>query len=151
VTDFGAVGNNVTEDTHAVQQAVDQCTTVVFPAGVFLIRPINMSHSNLELQFHTGATVVAWGDLRTWTNSTGSAPYPRHLFYTTTRMITGLTLRGVIDNGATRAPSDGGVGAVAEGRNVLPTIDGQGWRWWPYGKTIKRPALFAPFGARLAD
>ena len=63
-----------------------------------------------------GATVVAWGDIRTW-NST-SEVYP--IFYQdvgTIAVMQSFSLTG------------GGV------------IDGQGWRWWPYGKSIHRPEM----------
>ena len=69
VTQRGAVGDNHTEDTLAVQQALDasECGTVVFPApGRFLIRPVFFRRDNLHVVIEAGATVVAWPDVDTW-------------------------------------------------------------------------------------
>lgn len=121
VLTFGAVGDNFTDDTTAVQTAVNSCTLVEFPApGKFLVRPINLDlHDNITLQIDPGATIVAWSDPDTW-NTTSSV---RPLFWTdgwrngSRTPLANLTITG------------GGV------------IDGQGWRWWPYLKTRSRPIL----------
>ena len=113
-------GDNRTEDTTAVQQAVDECATVVFSGGRrYLLRPVNLSHSGLHLSFEANATVVAWGDLATW--PTGNEA----VFYATGHaLLSNLTITG---------PASG----------TYPTVDGQGWRWWPYGKTRPRPHLLS--------
>ena len=58
--DFGAVGDNATDDTLAVQRAVDSCSTVVFNAGKrFLVGAISLSnHSNLHLRFEANASAI---------------------------------------------------------------------------------------------
>ena len=58
VRDFGAKGDNHTEDTAAVAAAVAQCDSVHFPAGYkFLLRPIRLrSHQQLVID----GTLVAW-------------------------------------------------------------------------------------------
>ena len=121
VLDFGAKGDNRTEDTAAVQTAVNNCSVVLFPQpGKYLIRPVNLGlHDNLTLQIESGATLVAWSDPDTY--NVTHAVYP--LLWTdgwrnnTRTPMTNLTITG------------GGV------------IDGQGWRWWPYLKTRSRPIL----------
>lgn len=121
VLDFGAKGDNSTEDTEAVQAAVNNCSLVWFPApGKYLIRPINVGlHDNLTLQIDNGATLIGWSNPDTY--NTTHAVYP--LLWTDgwrndSRVpMTNLTITG------------GG------------TIDGQGWRWWPFLKTRPRPIL----------
>ena len=74
VMDYGAKGDNKTEDTAAVIAALLACNgkgggTVVVGAGTFLIRPVQLpSHTDLELQ--PGSTLTAWSDRYTWPNST---------------------------------------------------------------------------------
>ena len=70
VTDFGAKGDNITEDTGAVAAALEACAggSVLLPAGrVFLLRPIELP-SNTTLIID--GDVQAWQDLETWPNST---------------------------------------------------------------------------------
>ena len=121
VTSHGAKGDNRTEDTHAVQAALDSCATVVFSApGKYLIRPVFFRHSGLSVVIEPGATIVAWGDIDTWN--------------TTSPKISALFCQ---DPGRATDPlrnfslTGGGV------------IDGQGWRWWPFLKTRSRPELLS--------
>ena len=64
VTDFGAVGNGVTDDARAIQQAIDACSAagggiVVFPAGkTFLAGPLHM-RSNVNLHLRTNSVLLA--------------------------------------------------------------------------------------------
>lgn len=117
VTVFGAVGDNKTEDTAAVQAALDNCTVVIFPSpGKFLLRPVHFRHSNMHVVVEAGATVVAWPDVDTWNTSSAVRP----LFSQDTiaiHQLSNFSLTG------------GGI------------IDGQGWRWWPFLKTRSRPIL----------
>eukprot|EP00055_Hartaetosiga_balthica_P003041 m.6231 g.6231 ORF g.6231 m.6231 type:complete len:463 (+) comp2563_c0_seq1:115-1503(+) len=129
IVDYGAVGNNKTEDTFAVQNAIDTCASVIFPAGgVYLIRPVFLSHSTITLYFETNATVVAWGDLDTW-NKTSGGDDLLPLFFT--------DLSGETATEYVKVIGEEGSGGPAE----MATIDGQGWRWWPYGKSRPRPVL----------
>jgi len=127
VTDFGAVGDNATEDTAALQAAIDSCTpgTTIFDApGKYLSRSLNLTgKSDIELVIESGATLVLWGDIDTWNKTsvfqdfiTNAAFHPA-LPTTRSGVTTNITIHG------------GGV------------IDGQGWRWWPFMKSRPRPRL----------
>lgn len=123
VTKYGAVGNNITEDTASIQAAIDACKsnpgTVVFPPpGKYMSRALNVSASSgLTLDIQSGATLVAWPNIDTWNASTGAVrPF---IWGEGPVWMTNLTLTG------------GGV------------IDGQGWRWWPYLKSRPRPVLLS--------
>jgi polygalacturonase len=128
VTSLGAKGDNRTEDTQAVQAALDGCATVMFPApGRYLIRPVFLRHSDIAVVVEQGATVVAWGEIDTW-NTT--SPKISALFSQDPKLdpLTNFSITG------------GGV------------LDGQGWRWWPFLKTRSRPELLHLFrvqGARI--
>eukprot|EP00040_Diaphanoeca_grandis_P012185 m.62079 g.62079 ORF g.62079 m.62079 type:complete len:467 (+) comp23080_c0_seq1:45-1445(+) len=129
VVEFGAVGDNHTEDTLAVQQAIDNCTTVVFPSAyTFLLRPIELSHSNLHLVFESNSTVVAWGDIATWDPASNDSR-PALFWSHGSVLMQNISIIGMSEQNASGLP--------------LPTIDGQGWRWWPFGKTIRRPLLLS--------
>jgi hypothetical protein len=121
VLDWGAVGDNRTEDTAAVQAAVSNCSTVIFPPGAFLLRPIYIGGNNgLTIVVTAGAILVAWGDPDTWNATTGS--------------VRPLLWADEYQNGKP-APL---INFTLTGGG---SIDGQGWRWWPYGKTRSRPIL----------
>ena len=114
---FGAVGDNKTEDTTAVQRALDACSELTFPApGAYLVRPLELRHSGLTITVEEGATIVLWGDLDTYNRTTGA--YSPMFSANESSVIQDVTFRGA------------GV------------IDGQGWRWWPFGKSRPRPPLF---------
>lgn len=61
VTQYGAVGNGVTDCTEAFRKAIDDCSRagggqVVVPAGIFLTGPIHLK-SNVNLVIERGATI----------------------------------------------------------------------------------------------
>jgi hypothetical protein len=56
VKDFGAVGNGVTDDTTAIQNALTQSATVYFPPGTYAISDIIFVPSNRHIQAY-GATL----------------------------------------------------------------------------------------------
>jgi len=69
VRDYGAVGDNATDDTGAFEKAIAAAAgggQLLVPAGgVFLIRPVNLS-SSLEFYIQGGATVAGIADHTKW-------------------------------------------------------------------------------------
>ncbi len=57
VMDFGAKGDGVTDDTVSIQTAVFACSTVMFPAGTFLISSIRLQ-SNQRLILDPACTLL---------------------------------------------------------------------------------------------
>jgi polygalacturonase len=107
VTAFGAVGDNATDNTPAIQAALDAATaagggTVSIPAGTFLCGPINV-RSNTNLFLASGC-ILRMLPMGQWPN----APYTSG---TTPNFI---SVVGVHD-------------AMVSGSG---TIDGQGQAWW---------------------
>jgi hypothetical protein len=64
VTDFGAVGNGVTNDTAAIQAAVNTGKVVIFPAGTYLIESNIELKSNARLIGQPGAIIYRNTDVR---------------------------------------------------------------------------------------
>ena len=66
VLDYGAKGDNRTEDTAAVVAALNKCEggVVLLPRGhTFLLRPIQLlSHTHLQIE----GDIQAWGTISTW-------------------------------------------------------------------------------------
>lgn len=72
IRDYGATGDGVTLDTHAIQAAIDACTeygggTVLVPAGATFLSGSLLLKSNVELHLERGATLQCSGD---WVNIT---------------------------------------------------------------------------------
>jgi polygalacturonase len=84
VLDYGAKGDNRTEDTAAVVSAIQACrgggpavNTVFLPSGkVFLLRPIRLFS---YMEFRLEGRIEAWRDIATWPNSStqvcSTSPY----------------------------------------------------------------------------
>eukprot|EP00045_Choanoeca_perplexa_P005925 m.49800 g.49800 ORF g.49800 m.49800 type:complete len:399 (+) comp13368_c0_seq9:40-1236(+) len=109
VKSFGAIGDNKTEDTAALQKAIDTCDHVVFTApGIYLSKPLQL-HSDFIFEIEGGAIITMWHNISTFPRG------PGFIWVNESVLTSNLTILG---------PG---------------TIDGQGWRWWPYGKTISRP------------
>lgn len=80
VKDFGAVGDGVTDDTAAIQKAIDELSAdgggyLLFPAGVYKTRPLSMK-SNVAI-IGKGATLknVEYGTLLTANACSGAAVF----------------------------------------------------------------------------
>ena len=146
VTDFGAKGDNTTEDTTALQAALDACTpgTIVFSApGKYLSRSLNLTgKADIELVIEAGATLVLWPDINTW-NSSGV--FSDFLFVGPFRPAAEAeevpSSRSGTPQTSTWLPSASNVTIHGGGE-----IDGQGWRWWPYLKSRPRPFLISMVG-----
>ena len=60
VKDFGAAGDGITDDTDAIQSAINYCPPqgrVTVPAGTYMVRPLVMK-SDLTLELKEGATLL---------------------------------------------------------------------------------------------
>lgn len=64
VTDFGAVGDGVTNDTAAIQAAIDSNNAVIFPTGVYLISSNITLKSGARLIGQPGAVIYRNADVR---------------------------------------------------------------------------------------
>ena len=126
VLDFGAKGDNVTEDTTAIQTAINACSEVIFPSSYnFLTRPLRLdAHDNLMLTIQSGASLIAWGDVNTYNVTNVLRP-----------LLWSDAYRNCSSNGECPTPL---VNVTISGGGK---IDGQGWRWWPFLKTRPRPIL----------
>jgi len=114
---FGAVSDNKTDNTQAIQGAIDAAAQagggqVVIPAGVYLSGPLKFS-SNLNLQIDSAATLRF-------------LPFDRY--------------PGGLKEGNSFISGTGLHDIAITGKG---TIDGQGSPWWPYAKTkdAKRPRM----------
>ena len=124
------MGDNKTEATQTIQDLIDSCSSVTFlSGGRYLSRQLRLSHSNISLLFQHNSTLVAWGDINTWNTS---AARESLIYADDSALLSNVTVMGI---GSDPSSPDAG------------RIDGQGWRWWPFGKTIFRPRLLSlPFG-----
>lgn len=113
ITAFGAVGDNSTDCTAAIQGALDDttCTTIVVPApGQFLSKSISLEQaSGKSLVINSGAALVVWRNITS---------YGKGDFLTAGQgLLRNFSLTG------------GG------------SIVGGGAAWWPYGHSIFRPRI----------
>jgi polygalacturonase len=129
VLDYGAVGDNVTEDTSAVAAAIAACAgsgggtgdggIALLPANrTYLLRPVQLpSHSVLQID----GDISAWPDLDTWPNSTlrqcATTPYE-----------TPLPEVVLVQQKEALLWSVNATNLTITGNGV---VDGGGWRWWP--------------------
>lgn len=119
IKEFGAVSDNTTDNTAAVQNAINAAKNagggkVIVPAGTFLCGPLQFA-SNIDLHLDAGARLTF-------------LPIDKYPGGTTTGtdFISGIKLHDVAITGK-------------------GTIDGQGSPWWPFAKdkTAKRPRMIA--------
>lgn len=116
IVDFGAVGDNATDSTLAIQAALSNatCTAVIVPSpGFFVSKSISLAlASGKTLVIEPGAALVVWRNI---------SEYGQGDFLTTPGLLINFTLTG------------GGA------------IIGGGATWWPYGKSIFRPRILGAY------
>ena len=119
VRDFGAVGDDKTDNTAAIQKAIDAAESagggkVVLPPGVYLCGPLQVG-SELDVQIDSGAIL----------KMLPMDKYPGGTV-TGTDFIGGADLHDI----------------AITGKGI---IDGQGSPWWPYAmvKGARRPRMIA--------
>ncbi len=119
VTEFGAVGDDNSDNTKAIQSGIDAARHagggyVVIPSGVFLCGPLRLA-SRIGLRLETGATLR----MLPLDKYPGGTRDPDNF-------ISGEDLHDVAITG-------------------VGTIDGQGLPWWPFAKVkgAKRPRMIA--------
>jgi len=116
---YGAVSDNTTDNTKAIQEAINAATNasggkVVVPSGIYLCGPIRFA-SNLNLQIDSGA-VLRLLPIDKYPGGTKEGK----------SFISGSKLHDI----------------AITGKGM---IDGQGSPWWPFAKIsgIKRPRMIA--------
>ncbi len=116
---YGAVGDNATDNTKAIQGAIDAAVNagggeVVVPVGVYLCGPLRFA-SNLNLHIDSAA-ILKMLPMDKYPGGTKEG----------IAFISGSKLHDVVISGK-------------------GTIDGQGSPWWPYAKTqgVRRPRMIA--------
>lgn len=141
VLSFGAVGDGVSTNTTAIQNAINAAAaggttngaaggTVEFPAGIYLCGPVTLK-STVNLQLDSGAflRMLPFGQYPvTWfTNSSGS------YYFTANNFISGSSLHDVEISGS-------------------GWIQGQGEPWWPWANTngAVRPIMIRLTGCNRA-
>lgn len=116
VKDYGAVGDGQTDDTAALQAAIDDCPaggTVDVPAGTYVTAPLHMK-SHITLYLEKGATLLGTSDITKyqpiWSRWEGTEMYSYESLITG-QNVTDVTIcgEGVIDgNGETPLHDDAG-------------------------------------------
>ena len=119
IKDYGAVSNDITDNTKAIQDAINAAVNagggkVVVPSGTYLSGPLQFA-SNLNLQIDSAA-VLKMLPIDKYPGGTIDG----------TAFISGAKLHDIAVSGK-------------------GTIDGQGSAWWPLAKTTnaKRPRMIA--------
>jgi polygalacturonase len=117
IKDYGAIGDNTTDNTKAIQEAINTAGNagggkVIIPTGVYLCGPLRFT-DNLELHIDSGAIL----------RMLPLEKYPGG----TTEGINFISGTGLHD-----------IAITGQGM-----IDGQGSPWWPFAKTegAKRPRM----------
>ena len=120
VRDYGAVGDNATDDTGAFEKAIAAAAgggQLLVPAGgVFLIRPVNLS-SSLEFYIQGGATVAGIADHTKWPVIEAAPSYGQGRDHPGPRYTSLLHGEHVHD-------------VTIRGDGPTSVLDGRGAYWW---------------------
>lgn len=99
VNDFGAVGNGVTDDSTAIQRAIDMCSakgggTVVFESGrIYLSGPLHLK-SNVELNLQPNSILLANPDESVYTESAFRANRGEGMMWISGENLTNVSISG---------------------------------------------------------
>jgi polygalacturonase len=129
VKDYGAVGDNKTLNTAAIQKTIDQAKAsggkVLIPAGEYLCGPLNL-YSRTNLEIVKGATLRLRNDIKAFPSTNG-----RYLNFIDVSKATDIKISG------------GG------------TIDGQGEPWWKATEAnilkLRRPQMLYIEGSQRVE
>ena len=132
ITDFGAVGDNLTLATKAIQAAVDAChdahplgSTVFVPPGAYRTASI-LLRSNMRLHLAKGAGLYGSTNPRDY--SISLQWFGGHLRYNFNALIRGANLTNVSVTGSN--DFIGPLNSKNKSLSDASIIDGVGWRWW---------------------
>lgn len=103
VTDFGAVGDGVTDDTDAVQAAIDTAKdggAIVFPRGVYMVRGLKLKAHGTQLMggARWGTRIVRLSGTAPLVDMSGTGTLNKHLKYCSlfNVMLSGNGLPGML-------------------------------------------------------
>lgn len=133
ITDYGAVPDNTTVNTQAIQRAIDSChaaspvlgSRVVVPAGAFKTGSISL-RSNMELHLEKGAGLYG---SESWDEYPVVPGLPFGTMFRA--LISGYNLSNVKVTGSNDA---------VPGSDSI--IDGVGWSWWCIAKHAVIPPAY---------
>ncbi|GJM64301.1 glycoside hydrolase family 28 protein [Persicobacter diffluens] len=131
IVDFGAVGDGKTDNTEAVQKAIDEAsrknTTLVFPTGTFMTGMIHLK-SNVTIELKSGSVWQAVPDLKLFPEIPSNADLSQSGGYTMSRraFIFGDNLENVTLTG------DGTIYPSGDQHEAFPMLEENGSKR-PYG------------------
>ncbi|WP_456276444.1 glycoside hydrolase family 28 protein [Bacillus sp. AK128] len=126
VTIYGAKGDRITDNTDAIETAIENCAingggTVYFPAGTYLTGPIRL-RSNMTLYVDAGATILFQNDFDTY--PAVKTRWSGYECYAFSPLIFGDGLKNVTIKG--------------EG-----CFDGQGEAWWKINRKLRKGETYS--------
>ncbi len=136
ILDFGAVGDGITDDSQAIQKAIDTCSangggTVLIPSGyVFLAGPFDLK-SSINLYLEEDACILANPDESVYTKSAFRENYGEGSIWIGGENAVDVTISG-------KGTLDGnGIAFMGEEEKAAYVLK-------PFDKFDRRPHLFTP-------
>ena len=129
IASFGAVGDNATLNTAAIQAAIDHCaaahpagSTVLVPAGAYRTASISLRHSNMRFHLAPGAGLYG---------STDPSDYTISLQWFGGRLAHNFDalLRATNASNVSITGSNTFIGPSSD-LTRASIVDGVGWKWW---------------------